>query len=684
MIEIELPDGTIAEFPDGTSPDVIKGALQKRFGAPVKAPQRNPDGTYGQPPEGMVTDPRTGQMTERTLMANDMQMRGVSNAESLITGGAQGATFGGADEAIGGINAIIPGEGSMADRYAFGREYARAMQDASRAENPYFHGAGEIGGGVATALTYGLPAMAGRSLGGAMGAGALMGGLEGSAYGFLSGEGGLADRGKNALTYGAAGAALGGAIPPVTALLGKGARAVGDFVGGGVDAVTGRASTGRANRAIAKTLAQSGRSADDIDAALAAAAREGQTEFRAVDALGYPGQRRASAIVRSGGDSSADVRRFLDERQLNQSDRVSGFVSDAFDGSTATAKATRTALTAGRKASADLDFGSIRAAGEPVDIRGAIDVIDGKIAPFEKANISSPVRSIMKRLRRQLAGKGDNASYELSDFDKVFAIRKELRDNIDSLYRQGKNELAGDLKQVRDALDQAMETSSSTYRKAMDDFRKSSRVIDAVETGQSMVPGSVRHEDAVNQFQRLSPGEQAAARVGFGDKITARVADTRDTGNAVGPLNKVQFREKANAIAADPDLLGRRIARENEMVRTRELAAGGSRTADNIEDIKELAGADMGFLANVVTGRWGAAAGQVAQGLGRTATGMNDSTRQRIAKALLAQDATAFRAALKQVESASMRKSIVDAIARIGGIQNVDPDMMRKLIQGQN
>ena len=35
MIEVELPDGTIAEFPEGTAPDVIKGALQKRFAAPA-------------------------------------------------------------------------------------------------------------------------------------------------------------------------------------------------------------------------------------------------------------------------------------------------------------------------------------------------------------------------------------------------------------------------------------------------------------------------------------------------------------------------------------------------------------------------------------------------------------------------------------------------------------------------
>ena len=32
MIEVDLPDGSIAEFPDGTPPEVMKRALQKRFG----------------------------------------------------------------------------------------------------------------------------------------------------------------------------------------------------------------------------------------------------------------------------------------------------------------------------------------------------------------------------------------------------------------------------------------------------------------------------------------------------------------------------------------------------------------------------------------------------------------------------------------------------------------------------
>jgi hypothetical protein len=34
MTEVELPDGTVVEFPDGMSQDQIKGVLQKKFGAP--------------------------------------------------------------------------------------------------------------------------------------------------------------------------------------------------------------------------------------------------------------------------------------------------------------------------------------------------------------------------------------------------------------------------------------------------------------------------------------------------------------------------------------------------------------------------------------------------------------------------------------------------------------------------
>lgn len=48
MIEVELPDGTIAEFPDGTSNEVIQGVLRRQFGAPQPQQQAaTPEPTWG-------------------------------------------------------------------------------------------------------------------------------------------------------------------------------------------------------------------------------------------------------------------------------------------------------------------------------------------------------------------------------------------------------------------------------------------------------------------------------------------------------------------------------------------------------------------------------------------------------------------------------------------------------------
>jgi len=54
MIEVELPDGMIAEFPDGTSRDVMKRALQKRF--EQKSPDQRVGGAFDALPEGAEKD----------------------------------------------------------------------------------------------------------------------------------------------------------------------------------------------------------------------------------------------------------------------------------------------------------------------------------------------------------------------------------------------------------------------------------------------------------------------------------------------------------------------------------------------------------------------------------------------------------------------------------------------------
>lgn len=193
-------------------------ALSRRGNSSSDAPvQKNPDGTYGQIPEGMVLNPATGQYTSRELLANNMAP---GAAASALTGGGQGATFGAADEMAGGLNALLPGKGTMGERYAFGREYSRAMVDAARRDHPVAAYGGEIATAAATPGVA-LSAANGASLPARMAVGAATGAGQGALYGFGAGEGGLGERANSAKLSGGIGAAVGVAIPGIGALLQK-------------------------------------------------------------------------------------------------------------------------------------------------------------------------------------------------------------------------------------------------------------------------------------------------------------------------------------------------------------------------------------------------------------------------------------------------------------------------------
>lgn len=77
MIEVELPDGTIAEFPDGTSRDVMKAALQKRFGSQQPAQPERPQ------PGSLLDFP---QVEPQPNVAKDMAAAGAAGAARGTTG----------------------------------------------------------------------------------------------------------------------------------------------------------------------------------------------------------------------------------------------------------------------------------------------------------------------------------------------------------------------------------------------------------------------------------------------------------------------------------------------------------------------------------------------------------------------------------------------------------------------
>lgn len=137
---------------------------------------------------------------------------------SAFIGGAQGATFGFADEIAARLLSMHP----QID-YDKALPYLRGEIADARATHPVVTTGAEIAGAVASpfskigagwASTGGLASRSAKS--------AITAAMQGAGYGFGAGEGGLKDRLENAGSSAAIGAVLGGAIPVVGSAIGAG------------------------------------------------------------------------------------------------------------------------------------------------------------------------------------------------------------------------------------------------------------------------------------------------------------------------------------------------------------------------------------------------------------------------------------------------------------------------------
>lgn len=125
-----------------------------------------------------------------------------SKTESFLRGGLQGATFGGSDELIGGIESLFTDKS-----YTEARDESRAANAAAKQANPLTYGAGEVGGGIATAFVPGVGLAKGASLGAKVG----MAAFEGAGAGFGYSEGKDLESLAKDTAAGAALGAVGGA-----------------------------------------------------------------------------------------------------------------------------------------------------------------------------------------------------------------------------------------------------------------------------------------------------------------------------------------------------------------------------------------------------------------------------------------------------------------------------------------
>lgn len=184
MIEVELPDGTIAEFPEGTPAETIKSALQKRFAPPAPTPAAAP-----------APDPAQAEFDALPTWQKPLKA-----ADDLVRLAANGMTFGFADKIAG----YLGGDGTEAER-------AKTEDARTRAG-----GAGlvaEIGGGIATPAGLAKAGLTATRLPGVVGR---LGGLaaDGAAIGVADALGNDTD----VMTGAALGAGLGAAGQAVAGL----------------------------------------------------------------------------------------------------------------------------------------------------------------------------------------------------------------------------------------------------------------------------------------------------------------------------------------------------------------------------------------------------------------------------------------------------------------------------------
>lgn len=633
IFEVQGPDGKTYEV-EAPSMEAAAEAIGS-FGA-------MPKGGSSVNPEGMA----------------DFQNRALTFGANA----AQGMSFGLGDEASGAVAGIksMLGGGDFLPAYRAERDDARADMATISERYPNAATGGYLTGAAIPALTA-SPLATGESMLGTMGRSGLLGMTEGG----LQGAGNADGRGivGETIKGGLIGLGAGIAAPAVIGAATLAKRGLFE----GLPQMFGKASQTKANRAIADALMRSGKTAPDVDALIAAAAREGQPEYRLMDALGLPGQRAANGLTRAGGAPGDEVAEFLSTRQSGQGERVGSFVEDAFDVKGTTAAKTQTGLIDARTEAADLAYDAARGNAAPVNLNDTIDVIDTltKRDPIlgESALADTVIGKRLKALRAQMT----NGDQQLIDFDSVLNIKQDMFTTMEALRKSGKT-VPKELSDVYGALDAALEGSSDMYRTANDGFRSASKVIDAVDEGALMATRG-RAANNVPRFGAMAAAEQGAARTGYGDRLLSELENMKypSTNRALITGSEKRTAEAA-AMATDPQLYSSRIARERTMWDTQDKALKGSQTANNQADMVAMdgiSGEAMQAGKAAANLQFGDMVQKVAGALGPILKGQNEPTRMLIAQALMSSNAGQVLApAIAQATKSAGVRRILEALLR--------------------
>ncbi len=580
----------------------------------------------------------------------------------------QGATFNTADEILAGADAltrmVTKGE-SLGDAYQYAKAREDLMLEDADRESPVGSVVGQIVGGGLTggqlfkAGVTAIPAATAKlgKVAGAIAGGAVDGAALGGVSGFMDGntmDERVGRAGWDAALGGGTGAALPAALAAASPLVAP--------IASNVSARINPAAY--AERQVARAAARSGQTPEQIGDRIAQAAAEGQGEYRALDALDYPGARLGAVVAKNPGEGRTELREFLNQRQEGQGYRISNALAEGLD-APETAQATARQMKAARSEADNAAFGAIREDAGHVNVEPALERINAVLRPGEMGHLNESTGiawdSVEGALARARALLSDGRSQTVG-FEQVQRVRGDIADAVEKARRAGEGNKARLLRGVRDDLDAALQEASPGFRDAMGRSAAAAREIDAIETG-TTAAGRGRTEDKIAAFERMTPGEQAAFRTGYADPLIASVQGAAEGANKARPFTSMARQTELPAFAAEGrgDTLMRQLGRENEMFANRAEALGNSKTAENLADNADT-GIDPGILVKLFAGNFTGATRDVLTRGAAALNGNTEAVRNEMARLLMEGDRNKVVTMLLRLGQESARRGDVGAL----------------------
>lgn len=630
-----------------------------------------------------------------SAVANGISFGTLPNMQATVDAGANSA-----------LNIVGAGDGKpFSERYDQTLTNQQAARRAYREANPLTSAALEFGGGLLTggALTKGgvtlvgnMPNQGVSNLLQRSAAGMVEGGAYGAAAGFGGGEGSVDNRLKGAKDNLFTGMAVGAAAPGVMDLVSAGGRVLKNIYAGAF----GRDPQGQADDLLVRALMRDKATPQTVADDLRAAGAAGQPEYVSADALGRNSQRTLKLAGRTPGEFRDTAADFAANRQAGQSNRIGQYVDDLTGQTADDAFKTEQAIIAERRAAAEPAYDAAYQAPAPTDpfftqdllqkqsvqsaIPGAERLAAEKQVPLTDLFTEAPnpaAKTVTKQVPSAVLGPDGNPVMTdvVETLDPTMRIptvrgwdyiKRSLDADVNKLYSNSAVE-APAVKETRNMLRDKLGTDVPAYGDALKKYSDDSALLDALNLGRDVAKSNGMALDAAEAAMKdLTPEQQKLVRLGFARETKGGMTAADTTGRDMSRrFSSTDAKRKAAIAAESPEALdqfGKRLTREQAMVRTQRTLSGGSDTAENLSDAADTA--NSGVLTALLSNRPFVAAGRGMEALSRRAAGINEDVAKRLGDILLSNDpakieslADLFRKVQQAQNAPSIAPSVINA-----------------------